>query len=533
LITYEKLLSVDPAAWRAAGRAWHGVSRLVTARAVEVAGTAAGLRRQWSGPASLAAGRAVEGLRHDLVASRPAFIEIDQVLAEYAAALAAARAALVAASASAPAGVVVDRHGSVSVAPTLLGSAEEAVARRTAGAQVAAAIRGALEEAAAADRNAARRLAALAAEAGTGWAAEPPPYRPAPGAEPAAVRRWWDGLDPAHRRWLVQHEASLVGRLDGVPVDARDQANRILLEEQRAELEQRRRELLSRRPRTAAVARELARLERTLDGMDAIRDRLAAGTAPRAYLLALDPPGDGRAVLAAGNPDRADNVLTYVPGMTSDLPGIEGELDRAYTMAARCAELGPAERTSAVLWLDYDAPDFMREAAWTGQALDAGPALHRFQEGLRATHEGPPAHQAVLGHSYGSFVVGATARDHGLAADSLIFVGSPGVGVDHASQLGLLPERVWSSTADNDVIQYAALSPQAGLNRLAFAGLSPAHLPLLVGLPSDDLWFGRNPADPEFGGRIFASAAGGHAGYWDAGNPALDGIARLTLTGRA
>jgi hypothetical protein len=534
LITYEKLLSVDAAQWRTAGRSWHGVSDLVDARAAEVARTAAGLRQWWSGPASLAARRSMDTMRRDLVASRPAFIQIDQVLAEYATALAAARAALVAAAAAAPAGVVVDPLGLVSVAPNPTGSAVEVAARHTAADQVTAAVRGALEVAAAADRDAARRLAALAAEASTGWAAEPPAYRPAPDAEPAAVRRWWDGLDPAHRRWLVQQEASLVGRLDGVPADARDQANRILLEEQRATLERRRSELLGRRPRLPAEARELVRLEWTLDGLDAIRDRLATDSGPRAYLLALDPSGDGRAVLAAGNPDRANNVLTYVPGMTADLPGIKGELDRTDTMAARCAELGPAERTAAVLWLDYDAPDFIHEAARTAQAHDAGPALHRFQEGLRATHEGPPAHQAVLGHSYGSLVVGATARDHGLAADSVIFVGSPGVGVDHASQLGLPPDRVWSSTAHHDVIQYAALSPQAGAARLAFAGLFPvAHVPLLAELPSNDLWFGRNPSDPDFGGRIFASADRGHVGYWDAGNPALDGIARLTVTGHA
>jgi hypothetical protein len=535
VISYEKLLSADPAAWRGAGYAWLQVNDLVATRVAEVAGTAAGLRRRWSGPASTAAGKAVETLRRDLDASRPAFIEVEQVLAEYAAALTAARAALLAATDAAPAGVVVGSGGSVSVQPggQSLGDGEAAVRRAAAG-RVAAAIDAALAVAAGADGRAAQRLTALAADASTGWTAQPPPYRPAPGAEPVTVRRWWDGLDPAQRRWLVVHERGLVGRLDGVPADARDQANRLLLEDQRAALQDRRADLLARRPRTVAVTRALIGLRRTLDGIDAIRDRLAAASGPRAYLLGLGATGDGRAVVAVGNPDRAENVLTYVPGMTSDLPGIAGELDRTYAMAGRCAELGPAERTAAVLWLDYDAPDFIHEAARTGQAEDAGPALHRFQEGLRATHEGPPAHQAVLGHSYGSLVVGATARDHGLAADSLVFLGSPGVGVDHAGQLGIPPSRVWSSTAYNDVIQYAALSPEAGFNRLGRAGLAPlAGLALLVGLPSHDLWFGRNPSDPSFGGQIFAGADRGHLGYWDPDNPALDGIARLALTGRA
>ncbi|MEK8109345.1 alpha/beta hydrolase [Micromonospora sp. M12] len=43
----------------------------------------------------------------------------------------------------------------------------------------------------------------------------------------------------------------------------------------------------------------------------------------------------------------------------------------------------------------------------------------------------------MLGHSYGSLVVGVAAREHGLAADALVFVGSPGVGVSHAAELGV------------------------------------------------------------------------------------------------
>jgi hypothetical protein len=45
----------------------------------------------------------------------------------------------------------------------------------------------------------------------------------------------------------------------------------------------------------------------------------------------------------------------------------------------------------------------------------------------------------------------------------------------------------------------------------------------------DDLWFGRNPTTPEFGARVFASAAHGHLGYWDYDNIALDGLANIAL----
>ncbi|MBM0277345.1 alpha/beta hydrolase, partial [Micromonospora tarensis] len=265
-----------------------------------------------------------------------------------------------------------------------------------------------------------------------------------------------------------------------------------------------------------------------LAGLDALAGRLAAGGSPRAYLLGLDPSGEGRAVVTLGDPDHADRVLTYVPGMTAGLDDAPGELGRAARVLDRCAALAPAERSAAVLWVDYDAPDFLTEAASADQARDAGPALHRFQEGLRASHEGPPARQTVLGHSYGSLVVGVAAREHGLAADALVFVGSPGVGVSRAAELGVPPAEVWASSAPDDVIR--AARPADELGRRALSGAAP--LAAVLGWPGrtgHELWFGHDPSDPGFGGRVFGSGRGGHTGYWDPGNPALDGMARVVL----
>ncbi|MFD0785657.1 hypothetical protein ACFQZ8_17265, partial [Micromonospora azadirachtae] len=49
------------------------------------------------------------------------------------------------------------------------------------------------------------------------------------------------------------------------------------------------------------------------------------------------------------------------------------------------------------------------------------------------------------------------------------------------------------------------------------------------GQSGHELWFGRDPATPDFGGRVFPSGRHGHTGYWDADNPALDGMARIVL----
>ncbi|TDB73518.1 alpha/beta hydrolase [Micromonospora sp. KC723] len=532
---YAQLWQAAPRDWADAAAAWHGLAGPVRRRCQGLTDRAGRLRTGWSGGAAAAAGGRITGLRGELAGVLPALVEADQVLAEFAARLRAAKARLAEAVALAGrSGVQVDRHGVASAVPapsrpagrrwagpeTGILRAEPPVAGAAEVARVAAALRDALALADAADREAAGRLDELASAARAGWVAPPPPGRPVAGSAPALVRAWWAGLSPAERRWLVLHEPARVGRLDGVPAAARDQANRLLLADRRDALS-------ARLPGGPDDRAGLRRVEAALAGLDGIAGRLAAGP-PRAYLLGLDERGDGRAVVALGNPDRSAQVLTYVPGMTTDLADAPGELGRAGRVLARCAGIAPGEETAAVLWLDYDAPDFLPEASSPTQAREAGPALHRFQEGLRATHEGPPARQTVLGHSYGSVVVGGAARDHGLAADALVFVGSPGVGVDRAEALRLPPERVWASTAPDDVIRL--VEPPGQLAARAVLATSPLATAVSLLRPDDHrLWFGHDPADPGFGGRTFPGARAGHAGYWEPGNPALDGMARIVL----
>lgn len=70
----------------------------------------------------------------------------------------------------------------------------------------------------------------------------------------------------------------------------------------------------------------------------------------------------------------------------------------------------------------------------------------------------------VIGHSYGSTLVGGAAVDgHHLDANNVITVGSPGVLVQHATDLNLAPgAHVFSTRAENDIIgiaTYASLGP--------------------------------------------------------------------------
>lgn len=404
-------------------------------------------------------------------------------------------------------------------------------------------VREVLAEAARVDAEAARLITEQPPPAPGWWHTfAPRRHIPAPGTDPAAVHRWWRGLDPAQQALLRLRHPELIGALDGVPVAVRDRANGALLHQRReevandvAELE-RQLHALRAQPRPPGGwpgERELARALEHAAGLLATLEligQLRARRPPvgqRAYLMAFDPAGDGRAVVAIGNPDHAHHVITYVPGVGSALSNAGRGIRRSETMAEDAARAAPEQDTASVYWLGYDAPDSLLPAASRGAATAAAEVLRRYGDGLRATHTGDGARHTVLGHSYGSTVVGQTAVD-GLAADTLVFVGSPGVVAESATDLridGDPTEDVWASTAVGDWIHAARPTGPAGIL------LAPPGQRLSSQLPSSMI-HGTDPSSSAFGGQTFpADPFRGHSGYWEDGNVARDHIAQIT-TGR-
>jgi hypothetical protein len=153
--------------------------------------------------------------------------------------------------------------------------------------------------------------------------------------------------------------------------------------------------------------------------------------------------------------------VTAVPGTTARLGGIEGDIAKVNAVVAAAVAAAPEESTAGIAWFGYDAPQIIPEAALEGYADDAQPHLRTLQESLRATHEGPPSHNTVLAHSYGTTVVGHTARDGALDADALVFAGSPRVGVDHVDQLHRPTATVYSTTSENDEIALTNIRPSS------------------------------------------------------------------------
>ncbi|TLW94587.1 alpha/beta hydrolase [Saccharomonospora piscinae] len=343
---------------------------------------------------------------------------------------------------------------------------------------------------------------------------------PGDDATPAEVKRWWDSLTPMEQESAVYTHGDMIGGMDGIPAEDRDRANRIRFAEEHTELTARRDELDGLGDdRTLAQDRELDSLNDTLRGLDSIDERLRAepgdGT-PQAYLLDYSTEGNGRGVVALGNPDTADNVVTSVPGTGSNLSGIGGELDRSELILAEADRLSRSSENAAITWVGYDAPQDLAAATSADYADGAAGDLRDFQDGLRATHTGDGSHNTVIGHSYGSTAIGHSAQGGELDVDNVVFIGSPGVGVDSASELDL-PDGadVYASTAENDIIR----------------GTPPfVH--------------GPQPVGDDFGAEVFSSSPGtdgawytggysteAHSEYWNQDSDSLDNMATIVVGG--
>ena len=312
------------------------------------------------------------------------------------------------------------------------------------------------------------------------------------GAEENA--QWWSGLSAAEQDYFIAANPQ-IGGMDGLPAEVRHEANMATLRND------------------AASGHDQAGAQALLDRIESSQGGPAG---ERIFLLDYEPPGrdgnpDAKVVAAIGNPDTADNVAIYVPGTGSDLSNVGGSIDRMDDLRAEAEMVPGSGDTSTIVWLGYDAPVTIPAAIQSHHATDGAPALVDFTEGLRASHQGPPSNNTVIGHSYGSTVVGTAdasggqGTDDGLQVNDIIVLGSPGMGyespdrqgwfdsplVDDVSDMHIADDHFWAGAASNDVVSYTEVH-------------------------------GNSPVDWSFGGqRITTEGASGHSEYWDPGTEAL------------
>ncbi|SCD90939.1 Alpha/beta hydrolase [Streptomyces sp. BpilaLS-43] len=348
-------------------------------------------------------------------------------------------------------------------------------------------------------------------------------------ASPAERNAWWAGLTQEQREEYLAVYPDVIGNLDGIPAAVRDAANRDNLQ------------LLI----GTLAGRDDADSVAKLAGLREIDRQLQAGTDPPMFLLGIGEEGNGRAIVSYGDPDTARNVAAYVPGLNTSLDKefAEGDLKRAWDTAKGAQKY---DHSSAVMvWLGYDAPQF--PDGWSSadvmgdeRAKVGGQAFGSFMDGLGVTNMNDDPHLTAIGHSYGSRTVGAAAQDRGgvPGVDEIVFVGSPGVGVDRADELGVGKGHVFVGAAQNDVVTKVPSRLQGGLT--AAAGPVGYAIGGLLDREKDDLWFGKDPASSAFGARRFHADDGphlisgsfaAHSQYFDAqpqrSNGSADSIAMI------
>lgn len=329
---------------------------------------------------------------------------------------------------------------------------------------------------------------------------------------PAERKDWWDHLSDEQKDEYRRAFPELIGNLDGIPAEVRDEANRENLPLLIASLE----------------GRTDEDSQTKLGGLKRIQERLNTASVPPMYLLGIGDEGHGRAIIAFGNPDTSKNVSAYVPGLDTKLDEsfANGTVNRAFYTAKLGREMNPS--TSSIVWLGYDAPQMTltdlvsgSSVASSGNAEQGAPAYNSFMSGIAATNENADPHLTAIGHSYGSRLVGAATQEPGgiPGADDIVLVGSPGVGVEKASDLGVGKEHVWVGAAENDIVTKLP-SVKEGGGALVGGGLGfiaggpPGALlgAAAGGSVSDsdnnDLWFGKDPASAAFGANRFKTLPG-------------------------
>ncbi|MGW0780474.1 alpha/beta hydrolase [Streptomyces sp. NPDC002913] len=317
-------------------------------------------------------------------------------------------------------------------------------------------------------------------------------------ATPAERRDWWAGLTQEQREEYLAVYPDQIGNLDGIPALVRDAANRDNLQLLIGKLE----------------GRDDEKSITQLAGLWEIDRQLGAAPKPGEppmFLLGISDEGNGRAIVSYGNPDTARNVAAYVPGLGTSLDSgfAEGDLKRARDTAIGARYHDPS--SAAIAWLGYDAPQAVDglssfAVAGDGRAVEGGKHFSEFTAGLAATNMNEDPHLTAIGHSYGSRTVGAAAQQSGgiPGVDDIVLVGSPGVGVDRADDLGVGKEHVFVGAAENDVVTKLPSKQQAAVG--AWATLS-GPLAYVAGdiadQGDDDLWFGKDPASEAFGAKRF------------------------------
>lgn len=299
----------------------------------------------------------------------------------------------------------------------------------------------------------------------------PPPV----GASPTDNAAWWAALSKAQREKLIQTNPEMVGNRDGVLAKDRSKANLELVKQERTTLQSQAGSLrdkiaASQGPggfaQQAVLKNELERVEaklRSLDTIDQIMLDRHGNVVNGKQLMSLDMTGNqAKAAIVNGDADSADHVAVFTPGMNStvdgSMAGYVNDTDdlRLHAQDELDREGRSGETVATVTWLGYEPPKTDDSSTYldivTGdEAEDGGQKLAKFYNGIDAARPTDP-HMTALGHSYGSLTTGIALRDNMTGVDDAGFFGSPGIGVDSASELKVPEGHTFAWEAREDFV---------------------------------------------------------------------------------
>ncbi|MDX3227961.1 alpha/beta hydrolase [Streptomyces sp. ME19-01-6] len=354
---------------------------------------------------------------------------------------------------------------------------------------------------------------------------------------------WWKSLSKEEQAEYISLYPASVGKLDGLPVEDRDEANRIWFNEQRAKYQTELANLPPEpRPRSILAGRSMVpnpewsrwdskrkHLIGSLDGMNRIQMRFnSTGKVdafpdsrlfrhqprgdglPPAYLLDFDAEKNGRAIIANGNPDTADHTAVMVGGTKSRLSGIYTPMVAGTNLWQAASAMPGEPKVSTITWNGYDAPQNLFPEGVSNKYADrAAGDFNDFLSGLHTSHDpSSDDHLSVQAHSYGTVVVGSAARQGTLEADDVMLSGTPGVQVGRAEDLDVPPGHVWNQKAQDDLV------PKLG---------APTHG------HHEGLTQFITPNDPIFGAHQMSTDTKGHGNYWLVGSESLENQARVVV----
>ncbi|WP_432930296.1 alpha/beta hydrolase [Microbispora sp. CA-135349] len=320
-----------------------------------------------------------------------------------------------------------------------------------------------------------------------------PTVRPEQRAE--AIRKFFGKLTAAERASLAIEQPEMVGRLDGAPATVRYAANRLLIERALAHDQKDLTALKATDPKNAQVAL----LEKRVARMTEFLQPRVTGdgrSVPRQFLL-FDPAGDGRVAEVFGDLAKAKHVAVMVPGITNRLDNYDSIAKDARWLVMDPNTKKDLPETAVITWLGYDTPEF-GDSVLPSKAEAGAPALHSFRAGLDAAKG---AKFALFAHSYGT-LLSSKALQEGTPFDSVVFMGSPGLGptINSAADLKLESgTQVFAMRAPGDWVSY-----------------TEAH--------------GRDPADMTDIRRLATGQSSGHSQYYMQKNTGLQNL-QTVLTG--